>query len=116
MIELDNDVKSSSNIEMETLLSGGSNDEEQLDGHVALHKEVVGNMRYQPWPISRKLRILRKAKLYVRQHEGVLQQRLAESRAAKDVFARARLLLTKVSLYYFSLHLEQKNHLNNLII
>lgn len=111
----DDGVKSSSNMEVEALLSGGSNDEEQLGGHVALHKEVVGNMRYQPWPIGRKLRILRKAKLYVRQHEGVLQQRLAESRAAKDVFASARLLLTKVSLNY-TLPLLERLHNHRTII
>ena len=64
--------------------------------HVALHKEVVQNMRYQPWDMGRKLRVLRRAKTFVRQHEGALQQRLAESRTAKDVFARGRLLLAKV--------------------
>ncbi|XP_046454543.1 transmembrane channel-like protein [Daphnia pulex] len=63
--------------------------------HVALHKEVVQNMRYQPWDMGRKLRVLRRAKSFVRQHEGALQQRLAESRTAKDVFARGRLLLAK---------------------
>lgn len=66
--------------------------------HVALHKEVVQNMRYQPWDMGRKLRVLRRAKSFVRQHEGALQQRLAESRTAKDVFARGRLLLAKVYL------------------
>ena len=66
--------------------------------HVALHKEVVQNMRYQPWDMGRKLRVLRRAKSFVRQHEGALQQRLAESRTAKDVFARGRLLLAKVNV------------------
>ncbi len=64
--------------------------------HVALHKEVVQNMRYQPWDMARKLRVLRRAKTFVRQHEGALQQRLAESRNAKDIFARGRMLITKV--------------------
>ena len=79
---------------------GGFYDQQQQDStleHVALHKEVVQNMRYQPWDMARKLRILRRAKTFVRQHEGALQQRLAESRTAKDVFARGRILLTKVS-------------------
>ena len=80
---------------------GGFYDQQQQQDstleHVALHKEVVQNMRYQPWDMARKLRILRRAKTFVRQHEGALQQRLAESRTAKDVFARGRILLTKVS-------------------
>jgi hypothetical protein len=70
--------------------------------HVALHKEVVQNMRYQPWDMGRKLRVLRRAKSFVRQHEGALQQRLAESRTAKDVFARGRLLLAKVNVIIYN--------------
>ena len=83
-------------MEAELLLCGSTGDD-QGDEHVAFHKEVVSSMRYQPWRVGRKLRILRKAKLYVRQHEGALQQRLAESRTAKDVFARGRLLIYKVN-------------------
>ena len=66
------------------------------ESHLAMHKEVVQNMRYQPWDLGRKLRILRRAKAFVREHEGALQQRLSESRAAKDVFARGQQLIAKV--------------------
>ena len=68
---------------------------------LALHKEVVVNMRYQPWPLGRKLRILRRAKQFVREHEGALQQRLAESRAARDVFARAQMFISKAKHFIF---------------
>lgn len=80
--------------------AGGYYDQGQQEStleHVALHKEVVQNMRYQPWDMGRKLRVLRRAKLFVRQHEGALQQRLAESRTVKDFFARGRMLFGKVS-------------------
>ena len=70
--------------------------EEQVNQHLALHKEVITSMRYQPWDLGRKLRVLRRAKLYVSQHEGALQQRLAEARTAKDVFARGHIILAKV--------------------
>ena len=70
--------------------------EEQLNKELALHKEVVQGMRYQPWDMGRKLRVLRRAKVYVAQHEGALQQRLAESRTAKDIFEQTQLLITKV--------------------
>lgn len=66
--------------------------------HLAMHKEVIQNMRHQPWDLGRKLRVLRRAKLFVRQHEGALQQRLAQSRTAKDVFARGRQLATKANI------------------
>ena len=81
---------------------GGAEDQ-QPTAHVALHKEVIQGMRYQPWDLGRKLRVLRKAKLYVRQHEGALQQRLAESRTAKDVLARGRILIIKVHSLHFML-------------
>lgn len=84
----------------EAMVIGGYDDDQgQQDStleHVALHKEVVHNMRYQPWDMGRKLRVLRRAKLFVQQHEGALQQRLAESRTVKDFFARGRLLTAKV--------------------
>lgn len=57
---------------------------------------MIRGMREQPWDLGRKLRILRRAKLYVRQHEGALQQRLAHERTAKDVLARGQLLVAKV--------------------
>jgi len=78
---------------------GGGMDEAPSSSHqqqLALHKEVVQNMRYQPWDLGRKLRILRRAKQFIREHEGALQLRLAESRDARDVFARAQLFLSKV--------------------
>lgn len=71
-------------------------DEQVHEEHVALHKEVIGHMRYQPWDLARKLRVLRKAKQFVREHEGALKMRLAESRNTKDVFARGHILITKV--------------------
>jgi hypothetical protein len=72
------------------------NNEEQINQQLGLHKEVVHNMRYQPWDMGRKLRVLRRAKSYVSQHEGALQQRLAEARTAKDILARGQLLVAKV--------------------
>lgn len=87
------------NIPMEEA-GGGYDEQDQQEStleHVALHKEVVQNMRYQPWDMGRKLRVLRRAKLFVRQHEGALQQRLAESRTVRDFFARGRIITTKVS-------------------
>ena len=75
--------------------------QQMRESHLAMHKEVVQNMRYQPWDLGRKLRILRRAKAFVREHEGALQQRLSESRSAKDVFARGKQLITKVTKNLF---------------
>lgn len=53
-------------------------------------------MKEEPWPLSKKMKLVRQAKLYVRKHEGVLQERLAQNRSTKDVIARVSLLITKV--------------------
>ena len=80
-------------------------DEQPSSSHhnqqLAMHKEVVQNMRYQPWDLGRKLRILRRAKQFIREHEGALKLRLEESRTAYDVFAQAQLFFSKVGLFIY---------------
>ncbi|EFN72383.1 Transmembrane channel-like protein 3 [Camponotus floridanus] len=74
--------------------------QEQIFENLKLHKEVLGGVKQQPWPLRRKLRLVRQAKAYVRRHEGALQERLAQSRSTKDVIARVSLFVTKKWQYF----------------
>lgn len=97
---LDNDEFNSTIISMEE-----SGNQEQIFENLKLHKEVLGGVKQQPWPLRRKIRLVRQAKAYVRRHEGALQERLAQSRSTKDVIARISLFMTKVISVARAIHL-----------
>lgn len=73
-----------------------SGSQEQIFEKLKLHKEVLSGVKQQPWPLRRKIKLVRQAKSYVRRHEGVLQERLAQTRSTKDAIARVSLFATKV--------------------
>jgi hypothetical protein len=73
-----------------------SGNQEQIFENLKLHKEVLSIVKQQPWPLRRKIKLVRQAKAYVRQHEGALQERFAQSRSTKDAIVRVSLLMTKV--------------------
>lgn len=75
-----------------------SGNQEQIFENVKLHKEVLSGIKQQPWPLRRKLKLVRQAKAYIRRHEGALQERLAQSHSTKDVIARVSLFITKVAI------------------
>lgn len=70
--------------------------QEQIFENLKLHKEVLSGVKQQPWPLRRKMKLVRQAKSYVRRHEGVLQERLAQSRSTKNVIARISFFMSKV--------------------
>ncbi|XP_076649731.1 transmembrane channel-like protein [Halictus rubicundus] len=72
-----------------------SGSQEQIFEKLKLHKEVLSGVKQQPWPLRRKIKLVRQAKSYVRRHEGVLQERLAHTRSTKDAIARVSLFTTK---------------------
>ncbi|CAG9838898.1 unnamed protein product [Diabrotica balteata] len=75
--------------------------QEEIFENIKLHKEVLSNVRMQPWNMRKKLKLVIQAKAYIKKHEGVLQERLAQSRSTKDWLARWRILLIK-RLYWSS--------------
>ncbi|XP_046816234.1 transmembrane channel-like protein isoform X2 [Vespa crabro] len=77
-----------------------SGTQEQVFEKLKLHKEVLSGVKEEPWPLRKKMKLVRQAKLYVRKHEGVLQERLAQNRNTKDVIARISLLITKKWQYF----------------
>lgn len=70
--------------------------DEQVVENIRLHKEVLTNVKHQPWSMRRKLKLVQQAKSYIKRHEGELQERLAQSRSTKDFLARFNILLVKV--------------------
>ncbi|KAK9300901.1 hypothetical protein QLX08_006602 [Tetragonisca angustula] len=72
-----------------------SGSQEQIFEKLKLHKEVLSGVKQQPWPLCRKMKLVRQAKSYIRRHEGVLQERLAQTRSTKDAIARISLYITK---------------------
>ncbi|KAH8270539.1 hypothetical protein KR018_011240, partial [Drosophila ironensis] len=76
--------------------SEGTNQEstqEQIFENIRLHKEVIQSVKLQPWPIRKKLKLVRQAKTYVARHEGALQERFAMSRSTRDLWARFKILM-----------------------
>lgn len=71
--------------------------QEQIFENIRLHKEVLSNVKFQPWTMRRKIKLVQQAKAYVKRHEGELQERLAQSKSTKDILARFNIWLVKVS-------------------
>lgn len=71
--------------------------QEQIFENIRLHKEVLSNVKLQPWTMRRKIKLVQQAKAYVKRHEGELQERLAQSKSTKDILARFNIWFVKVS-------------------
>ncbi|XP_059055114.1 transmembrane channel-like protein [Achroia grisella] len=67
--------------------------QEQIFQNIHLHKEVLGSVKQQPLGMRRKLKIVHQAKTYIKRHEGQLQERLAQSKSTRDIYARFNILL-----------------------
>ncbi|KYN05395.1 Transmembrane channel-like protein 3 [Cyphomyrmex costatus] len=77
-----------------------SSNQEQIFENLSVHKEVLCGIKQQPWPLRRKIKLVRQAKAYISRHEGALQERLAQSRSTKDIIARISLFMTKKWQYF----------------
>ena len=89
--------------------------EDQIFENVKMHKEVLNGVKQQPWPLRRKVKLVRQAKAYVRKHEGALQERLAQSRSTRDAIARASILMAKVFCYLHCLFIPKYTLIDPLI-
>ncbi|XP_047116019.1 transmembrane channel-like protein [Schistocerca piceifrons] len=65
--------------------------QEQIVERLRLHKEVLSSVKQQPWGMRRKLRLVKQAKAYVKQHEGELRER----RTTRHLLSRCHLLVIK---------------------
>ncbi|XP_050312328.1 transmembrane channel-like protein isoform X2 [Anthonomus grandis grandis] len=69
--------------------------QEEIFENIRLHKEVLGQVKMQPWTIRKKLKLVVQAKSYIKKHEGQLQERLAQSHSTRDMLARWNIMLIK---------------------
>ncbi|XP_060519622.1 transmembrane channel-like protein [Cylas formicarius] len=69
--------------------------QEEIFENIKLHKEVLGNVKMQPWNMRKKLKLVVQAKSYIKKHEGKLQERLAQSHSTKDMLARWNIYIIK---------------------
>ncbi|XP_053624485.1 transmembrane channel-like protein isoform X2 [Plodia interpunctella] len=67
--------------------------QEQIFENIHIHKEVLSYVKQEPFEMRKKLKIVHQAKGYIKRHEGQLQQRLAQSKSTKDIYARFSILL-----------------------
>lgn len=72
--------------------------QEQLYENIRLHKEIIQSVKLQPWSLSKRYKIVQKAKQYVSRHEDTLQERFAMSGNTKDLYARFKILMADVSI------------------
>lgn len=75
--------------------------QDQLYENIRLHKEIIQSVKLQPWSLSKKYKIVQKAKQYVSRHEDTLQERFALSGNTKDLYARFKIVLADVSRHLF---------------
>ncbi|CAG2176665.1 unnamed protein product [Oppiella nova] len=79
---------------VETAISMGDDPftEEEISETIRAHKQIISTMRSQHWPMHRKLKVLNRAKHYIKRHEGELKQ----SKQAKDMVAKYKVYVDRV--------------------
>lgn len=70
--------------------------QDEIFENIKLHKEVLSNVKMQPWNMRKKLKLVVQAKAYIKKHEGALQERLAQSHSTRDMIASWNIYLIKV--------------------
>ncbi|KAF5276476.1 hypothetical protein FQA39_LY06545 [Lamprigera yunnana] len=86
--------------------------QEQIFENIRLHKEVLTNVKMQPWNMRKKLKLVMQAKSYVKRHEGALQERFTQTHSIKNMIARWNIYLVKKWQHY---HREMANISNWLV-
>ncbi|XP_026072654.1 transmembrane channel-like protein 3 [Carassius auratus] len=77
-----------------------SNDPEELFQNIQVQKEIITNIRTKPWPIRRKLKVLKQAREIVLKYEGRLTRTRGYQAAGADLLKKiSRLLYNIVVLF-----------------
>ncbi|XP_023346032.1 uncharacterized protein LOC111715029 [Eurytemora carolleeae] len=58
-----------------------------------LHREVLGKVKYQIWPLDRKLRVLQQAKLFLKKHQTEVESLLRQEKSFASYIEQGRLWL-----------------------
>ena len=64
-----------------------------------LHKEVVDQVKFQLWPLDKKLRMLRQAKLFVSQHEKEMENQLKSDKSFWSYVKQFQLKTVQITLF-----------------
>ncbi|XP_062710606.1 transmembrane channel-like protein [Aedes albopictus] len=78
-------------VTLEDVRDDGTQD--RIFENIRLHKEVLQSVKMEPWSMRRKLKLVKQAKSYIIQHEGVLQDRFT-SRSAKSLLTQFNIFLS----------------------
>ncbi|XP_014834119.1 PREDICTED: transmembrane channel-like protein 3 [Poecilia mexicana] len=62
-----------------------SNDPEEMFQNIQYQKEIIANIRSRPWPMRRKLKVLKQAREIVLKYEGQLTRTRGYQTAGADV-------------------------------
>uniref|UniRef100_A0A3B3D9W8 Si:dkey-15b23.3 n=1 Tax=Oryzias melastigma TaxID=30732 RepID=A0A3B3D9W8_ORYME len=62
-----------------------SNDPEEMFQNIQFQKEIIANIRSRPWPMRRKLKVLKQAREIVLKYEGRLTRTRGYQTAGADV-------------------------------
>ncbi|KAM4593437.1 transmembrane channel-like protein 3 isoform 2-T2 [Odontesthes bonariensis] len=77
-----------------------SNDPEEMFQNIQYQKEIIANIRTRPWPMRRKLKVLKQAREIVLQYEGRLTRTRGYQTAGADLLKKlSRLLYNIVVLF-----------------
>uniref|UniRef100_A0A3P9J826 Transmembrane channel-like protein n=1 Tax=Oryzias latipes TaxID=8090 RepID=A0A3P9J826_ORYLA len=77
-----------------------SNDPEELFQNIQFQKEIIANIRSRPWPMRRKLKVLKQAREIVLKYEGRLTRTRGYQTAGADLLKKiSRLLYNVVVLF-----------------
>uniref|UniRef100_A0A8C2Q0A3 Transmembrane channel-like protein n=1 Tax=Cyprinus carpio TaxID=7962 RepID=A0A8C2Q0A3_CYPCA len=77
-----------------------SNDPEELFQNIQVQKEIITNIRTKPWPIRRKLKVLKQAREIVLKYEGRLTRTRGYQAAGADLLKKiSRVLYNIVVLF-----------------
>ncbi|KAL1271897.1 hypothetical protein QQF64_030913 [Cirrhinus molitorella] len=77
-----------------------SNDPEELFQNIQVQKEIIANIRTKPWPIRRKLKVLKQAREIVLKYEGRLTRTRGYQAAGADLLKKiSRVLYNIVVLF-----------------
>ncbi|XP_076879149.1 transmembrane channel-like protein 3 isoform X2 [Brachyhypopomus gauderio] len=70
-----------------------SNDPEEMFQNIQYQKEIIANIRSRPWPMRRKLRVLKQAREIVLKYEGQLTRTRGYQTAGADLLKKISRLL-----------------------
>ncbi|XP_059927546.1 transmembrane channel-like protein 3 isoform X2 [Gadus macrocephalus] len=77
-----------------------SNDPEEMFQNIQYQKEIIANIRTRPWPMRRKLKVLKQAREIVLKYEGRLTRTRGYQAAGADLLKKlSRLLYNIVVLF-----------------